>query len=111
MIALGSAADGGLLAESRALRAFAARETAIASIRHARECVLYRHFVDGETAGWSSVLELLRDCARELGDGDHVVTARIVTARIVCDRVEAQRASVDAFAAVARLRVLAKGGR
>lgn len=106
MIALGSAADGGLLAESRALRSFAARETAIASVRHARECVLYRHFVDGETAGWSSVLELLRDCARELGDGDHVITARIV-----CDRVEAQRASVDAFAAVARLRALAKGGR
>lgn len=105
MIALGSAADGGLLAESCALRSFAARESAIASVRHARECVLYRSFVDG-SAEWGIVLDLLRDCAHELGDGDHVVTARIV-----CDRLEAQRACVDAFSAVARLRMLAKGGR
>lgn len=105
MIALGSAADGGLLAESRALRSFVAREAAIASVRHARECVLYRSFVDGDLA-WHEVLKLLRDCARELGDGDHVVTVRVS-----CNGIEAQRACVDAFAAVARLRVLAKGGR
>lgn len=93
---LGAAADGGLLAESRRSRSFAAKEKAIALVRHARECAIWRLFVDGDE--WGVVLTMLRDCAASLGDDD------AITARQQCSRLDAQRACVSAFAAVADAR-------
>lgn len=90
---LGAAADGGLLAESRPLRSFAAREKAVALVRHARACALWRLFLDEDA--WREVLALLRRCARELGD-----EGAIITMRQQCGHSEAQRACVAAFAAV-----------
>ena len=92
-VVLGAVVDGGLLAEARS-SAFVAREKAIALIRHARECSLWREFVD-DADGWRTVHALLRSLARDLGDGDEVITARQR-----CTNDEAQRACVAAFQAV-----------
>ncbi len=96
MIALGAAADGGLIAEARASRAiarslrvsaeFVARESAIALLRHARSCAVYRAFVESEReAHWREVISALRAASAALDDRDAVITARALCSSGECD--------------------------
>lgn len=87
MIALGSAADGGLLSESHAIadrsgpvrerRSFVAREVAIALLRLARECSIYRALAEPEReADWRDTIESLRAASHRLGDHSAIICAR-----------------------------------
>ena len=92
-IVLGAAADGGLLAEARA-SAFVAREKAIALVRHARECVLWRECIDGMDV-WIAARATLLIFTRELDDPDEIVAARQQ-----CTNAEAEAAFCAAIRAV-----------